>query len=357
MSANDDLFDLAVRHQVGLQRYSNATVRKMMALLNRVDADIVAQMHHFDPDAVTGSWSAKRLERLLEAVRVVNRDAYNIVGKELTAELKALAAYEGVYQVNSLRSAMPVAVDIVSPSAEQLYAAVNSRPFQGRVLKEWGRDLEAGAFAKVRDAIRQGFVEGQTTEQIIRRLRGTRANQFRNGILEINRRGAEAVVRTAINHTANTARQEIYKANADLVGSWRFVATLDARTTVGCAVLDGKTFSIGEGPMPPRHYNCRSTTVPVTKSWRELGFDIDELPPGTRASMNGQVPASQTYQEWLKRQPVEVQDEVLGPTRGQLFRNGGVTLDRFEDDGRILTLDELKQADGKAFERAGLVAQ
>ena len=164
MTVNDDLLDLAVRHQVGLQRYSTATTRKLIALLNRVDADIVAQMQRFDPEAVTGAWSAKRIERLLEAVRLVNRDAYNRVNKELTADLKALASYEGVYQINSLTSALPIAVDIVSPSAEQLYAAVHSRPFQGRILKDWGKDLEAGAFAKVRDAIRQGFVEGQTTE-------------------------------------------------------------------------------------------------------------------------------------------------------------------------------------------------
>jgi SPP1 gp7 family putative phage head morphogenesis protein len=356
MAVNDDLLDLAVRHQIGLQRYSTATVRKLIALLNRVDADIVAQMQRFDPEAVTGAWSQKRLEKLLDAVRFVNRDAYNKVNRHLTAELKSLSAYEGIYQANMLRSTLPVMVDVVSPSAEQLYAAVNSRPFQGRVLKDWGNDLEAGAFAKVRDAIRQGFVEGQTTDQIIRRLRGTRANQFRDGVLEINRRSAEAVVRTAINHTANAARQELYKANADLIGSWRFVATLDARTTVGCAVLDGKTFPIGSGPMPPRHYNCRSSSVPVTKSWRELGFDIDDLPPGTRASMNGQVPGDMTYQQWLKTQPAEVQDDVLGKTKADLFRKGDLPLDRFVDDGRTLTLDELRRKETEAFAKAGLAA-
>jgi SPP1 gp7 family putative phage head morphogenesis protein len=356
MTVNGDLFDLAVRHQVGLQRVSTATVRKLIALLNRVDADIVAQMQRYDPTEVSGAWSAKRLEKLLEAVRVVNRDAYNTVGKELTADLKALAAYEGVFQASALSSALPIAFDIISPSAEQLFAAVNSRPFQGRILKEWGRDLESGAFAKVRDAIRQGFVEGQTVDQIVRRLVGTRANQFRDGILEINRRSAEAVVRTAINHTANAARQSLYEANADLIGSWRFVATLDAKTSVGCASLDGKTFPIGQGPQPPRHYNCRSSSVPITRSWRELGFDIDELPPGTRASMDGQVPGEMTYNDWLKGQPAEVQDEVLGKTKAALFRDGDLPLDRFVDDGRAMTLDELRHKETEAFARAGLAA-
>lgn len=356
MTVNGDLLDLAVRHQVNLQRYSNATVYKIIALLNRTDADLVAKIKALDPTEVTGAWSAKRLDKLLDAIRVINRDAYNQVTKALTDELKGLAVYEGAFQLKALGSSLPVAVDIVSPSAEQLWSAVNSRPFQGRVLKDWGKDLEASAFAKVRDATRQGYVEGETTPQIIRRIMGTRARKYADGILQINRRSAEAVVRTAINHTANAARQKFYDANEDLIGSWRFVATLDARTTIGCASLDGQTFKLGKGPMPPRHYNCRSTTVPVTKSWKELGFDIEDLPAGTRASMNGQVPASQTYQDWLKRQPKEVQDEVLGPTRAALFRDGSVTLERFEDNGRKLTLDQLRQTEAEAFAKAGLAA-
>jgi len=34
------------------------------------------------------------------------------------------------------------------------------------------------------------------------------------------------------------------------------------------------------------------------------------------------VPADMTYYEWLKTQPKEFQDDVLGKTRGKLFREG-----------------------------------
>jgi len=76
---------------------------------------------------------------------------------------------------------------------------------------------------------------------------------------------------------------------------------------------------------------------------------------GTRASADGQVDANLSYGEWLKRQPAEVQDEVLGPTRGKLLRAGKLTMDRFYNDrGRYLTLDELRERNATAFERAGL---
>ena len=101
--------------------------------------------------------------------------------------------------------------------------------------------------------------------------------------------------------------------------------------------------------------NCRSTQAPVTKSWRELGVDMDEVPAGTRASMDGQVPAETTYLEWLGKQPAGVQDEVLGPTRAKLYRDGKLPMDRmYGDKGQWLSIDQLRARDAAAFKRAGM---
>ena len=107
--------------------------------------------------------------------------------------------------------------------------------------------------------------------------------------------------------------------------------TLDSRTTETCRLRDGKQYSpithrpIGHsypwlGGPGKAHWQCRSTSVPVTKSFKELGIDIDELPPAERASMDGQVPAETTYAQWIKRQPAARQDQILGPVRGALMR-------------------------------------
>lgn len=59
-----------------------------------------------------------------------------------------------------------------------------------------------------------------------------------------------------------------------------------------------------------------------------------------------------SYSDWLKRQPEAVQNDILGATKAQLFRDGKLTLDRFVDSkGRVLTLEELKRRDGAAFAR------
>lgn len=354
-SVNETLLDAAVSHQIGLQRYSTATVRKIIALLNRVDARLVEQIIKNDPSEVSSSWSQRRLEKLLDAVRTVIVEAYGVATGELSKDVKALAAYEAEFQHNLLSRWIPVKLDIVTPAKEQLYAAVNARPFQGRLLKDVYKDLPEAAFKRVRDTIRAGFVEGRTTDQVVREIRGTRAQNYADGILEQSRRNAESVVRTALNHTANVARNQVYKENSDLIKGVKWVSTLDARTTPICQARDGEVYPVDSGPRPPAHFGCRSTTVPVVKSWAEMGINLKEAPEGTRASMNGQVPASETYNSWLKKQPKEVQEDVLGATKAKLFRDGGLSVDRFVDRAGVeYTLDELRQRESSAFERAGL---
>jgi SPP1 gp7 family putative phage head morphogenesis protein len=347
MAVNDDLADALTRHQIYLQRYGNAAVRKILALLKRSEARILERLLRNDLSAL----SRGRQEQLLSEMRRIIESTYTDATGALQLDLDQLAAYEGEYQLDLFKRVLPVKLETVAPSAEQLLAAVNSRPFQGKLLKEVYSELSASAFRKVRDTIRAGIVEGRTTDQVVRDLRGTRSHGYRDGILSSNRRAAETVVRTAVNHTANTAREYTYERNSELIKGVRWNSTLDGRTSPVCRARDGKVYEPGKGPRPPAHFNCRSSTSPVIKSWRELGFDLGEAPAGTRASMNGQVPAGETYDSWLRKQPEEFQIEALGSTRAKLFRNG-LKLERFIDRrGSELTLEALKRRERDHWKR------
>lgn len=71
--------------------------------------------------------------------------------------------------------------------------------------------------------------------------------------------------------------------------------------------------------------------------------------------MNGQVPDDLTYNQWLRQQSVDIQNEALGPRRGALFRKGDLSVTQFTTRrGRTLTLKELRQREPDAFEAAGL---
>ena len=351
MALNDDLRDAQVSHQIGLFRLGNATSRKAIKLLERMERRIVERLARHD----LSSLSRSRQEGLLEQIRRIIAGEYSAMSQAVLADLEELAAYEGEYQLDLLRRNVPVRLNFILPSEDQLWAAVNSRPFQGRLMKDWFADLEADTFKRLRNTIRMGIVEGRTTDQMVRDVRGTAKQGYKDGLFEISRRHAATVVRTATNHTASAARKRLFDANADLAKGVQWVSTLDGRTSAVCRGRDGQVYPIDKGPRPPAHPNCRSTTTLVLKSWKELGINLKDAPEGTRASVNGQVAASTTYGDWLKRQPVEFQNEVMGATKARLWRAGDLPLERFVDRaGQEYTLDELRRREGAAFEKAGL---
>lgn len=245
------------------------------------------------------------------------------------------------------------------PTAQMAYQRALASPVQatGELLEPFIKNWAQGDAIRLGNVVRNGWAQGKTLPQMIRDVVGTRANGYKDGILDVSRRTAGTVINTATQHVANAARQKVWEDNGDLVKKYQWVATLDRRTTQQCKSLDGRQFEAGKGPMPPIHPNCRSTTIAV------LGSEWDWLDEGgTRASSGpnpGYVPADETYYDWLGKQPADFQTVALGPSRAKLFRDGGLTPERFAElnlgrDFEPLTLPEMRAIEPDAFKRAGL---
>lgn len=370
-TVNQLLLDASIDHSVSLARYSNGVVRRIIALLNRTDADLFGKLGQALQSLPPEAFTVERLEQFLVSVRNINAQAYAQVQQQMGSEIRAVVEYEAEFQQSLLKRAIPsqvlATIGVNEVAVEQVYGAVMARPFQGRLLSEWAQSMGEQRMHRIRDTLRQGYVQQETVSQMITRLRGTRASGYSDGIVSIDRRNAEAVVRTAIGHTAQYTRQQLYNENLDLIKAVEWVSTLDNRTTTFCMLRDRKRYTADDAHKPidhrlpwgggpgAFHWNCRSTSTPVTKSWRELGFDIDEFKGTTRAAMDGTVAPDTTYAQWLGRQSAKRQDDILGPTRGALFRRGGLPLERFANDkGKWLTLEQLREADAGAFTRAGI---
>jgi phage putative head morphogenesis protein, SPP1 gp7 family len=197
----------------------------------------------------------------------------------------------------------------------------------GRVVEKSFRGLAESQAERFSSSVRQALLTGETTQELSRKLRGTlEFGEEAKTIKQLALSGGEAtkmaghqvtsIVRTSINQVANAASQQVYEANQDITKKYRYVATLDSRTTAICRALDGREFEYGKGPTPPQHFSCRSTTVPVI-DYESLGFDPPR--PGKRAAKGGMVDADTSYGQWLLQQGRKEQEEVLG-SKAPYFR-------------------------------------
>jgi len=341
-SVNDRVLDRAIRHAVYLERLKVGEVNKIVGLLNKsVVPDLVGQLEKrllnikqrgFD----TSPASTRRLRQLLKSTNGIVQGGVRSAGKVLRKDLKNIAMAETEFQARLLKDSLPIGVDLVTPSTTLLQSITTSRPFQGRLLKDWMSGLSNVTQKELTRQVNMGLVQGEAIPAIVRRVRG---------VVDQTKRHATALVRTSVNHVTAQARELTYEQNSDIVKAVQYLATLDHRTTDICASLDGKVFKVGEGVRPPQHINCRSTTIPVTRSWKELGIPLKDIPATTRASMSGQVPAKTTYPQWLKKQPRAVQNQVLGKGKADLWRRGKFDLTKPILNGKSITLKQLRRLD------------
>lgn len=217
----------------------------------------------------------------------------------------------------------------------------------GISLDELTRSFSKTESERIIRAIRLAHSEGLTNDKLVQLIRGSRANRYQDGILRTTTRNAHAIARTGTAIMASEAKQAFINDNKDIIKGIKVVATLDSRTSPICRHLDHQFMPTHKAKYPPYHFNCRSSF--------EIIYD-GYIAPKQRASEHGVV-ENQTYYEWLKKQTPDYQDEVLGKTRGKLFRDGGMSAEKFKSlqldkNFTPLTLEQMRELEPLGFDRA-----
>lgn len=351
-SANDVLVDLFMERAIDLLRFEAGTRRQVFDLLRVMEREIIAKITSIDPTGTARvRYQRGRLEKLLKAVRATIRASYRDVDVLLAREVRNLADIEATWTGRAMNAATQVAFVDAGLSRRQLDTLVSEILIQGAPTREWWSRQAAGMADRFADEMRRGVALGEPNSKLIQRVRGAVDSP---GLMRLSRSSAERLVRSSVQTAANAARNATFAENADLISAVKWNATLDTRTSHWCIVRDGLLYEPTdhkpidhnvpwlEGP-GALHWGCRSTSVPVLKSWRELGIDEDEVPETTRASIDGKVPADTTFEAWLKRQSKQRQDTVLGDTKADWWRRGKITFrDLLDQSGRPLSTEELR---------------
>lgn len=410
-TAAERLSDAIVRHQIEIERLKKGTALKYQKALRRADAAMVAELRkRLDRFGATGPAAARKvksLDKLIAEITAGRRVVWTDLRRQLTRELKEIGRMEAAISNELLTDA--VGIEEFQPSLAPgpvVAAAVGVNVYLGRTTAQHMKHLELTERATIQRTIRQGVFDGLRSGAIVTALRGSRGFGMTDGSMQSTRNQLGTVVSTGVNAATATGREVQYRDTGVITGViW--TAVLDGRTTPICQSRDGHGVPYTDdfprdiprlepqGARPPAHFNCRSfmeatlrdigivkphrVAVTDTRTNRQRRIDFraqaraqagdDQWRQLTERQRRrrirdqanlwaqeniGTVPPQTNYPEWLSRQSAAFQDDVLGPTRGALFRRGGLEVNQFVDQtGRSLTLEQLQTAHPGAFQAAG----
>jgi len=400
------------RNAIDLNRFSNGIARKLAQENVNVIVRAVDQLKKID-ESKGPSYKAARLRSLIKQTKKTLSTWQEKSVDVMIKDLESVAKVQAGFVEDQLKKALPAgmqkqiveeigySVQSVAVSPGFAKAVVTNTPTKfnlgqagkfnltakqgaevllpnGETISKAFRGLAAKQANQFNQIVRTGLLSGEPTSDIVRQLVGNLDfGEKAKTIKQLNMAGGEVtklathqintIVRTSVNQVSNAASQSVYKANKKITKEYRYISTLDSRTSTVCRNLDGQIFAYGKGPEPPQHFGCRSTTVPVI-DYKGNGWPAPpSVTTAKRASADGPVPANTTYGKWLYDQraktksgnlskftPGPEQVKALGKEKAKYFNRlankygPDQAMAKFmREDGSEVTLKKLESRYGK----------
>lgn len=363
---DDEIADDIIARQIMLFRFAAGERGRVLAILKRLEEELV-ELLFFSGRKLTDIGRADKA-RLLRQAQAVIAEYYGEAADVVGQSLGELGRVEAAATVASLGAAFQGAIVPALPTEAVFKRLVDDTLIMGAPSADWWKRQAADVAFRFKTEVAQGLAAAESNDQIIRRIRGRAAGykviegkrvyEYVGGVMQIARHHAAAQVQTSVASVAATARRDTFLANPDIVKGIKQISTLDSHTTVICVAYSNAAWSLpGYVPIAPnkfpyngglpRHWNERSCEIPITKTFRELGLDIPEFEPTTRSAHGGPISAKISFDDFLKRKGTAFENDLLGPGRAQLWRDGKITLPQLLDQsGRPLSLKELRRRYG-----------
>lgn len=159
-------------------------------------------------------------------------------------------------------------------------------------------------------ALVRGVAVGDNPRTTARRMVKQAGSRFNGGLAR-----ATNIARTETLDAHRAGARSAAMANEDILTGWVWSAQLDARTCPSCLSKSGTLYPVAEeGPLD--HQMGRCARIDKTKTWRELGFDIDEP-----------ADAMPDARKWFDTLTEDTQRSIMGPERLRLLQAGDITWD------------------------------
>lgn len=350
LSVNRKIMDELLKHPHYLQMFENGIINTLIDHYSQAKIEIVGRLARVEDygQGYTLDYRLLRLREQLKEIDFVMKNATDSAVADLSYKLNEFGRLEKKYYEKLLSDRLaPIGINLIRIPVEQVNKIINTPSggalYSDRMYKHYGDNVYV-----MKNALTQSVIQGEDMATASKRLLGIGKNI--GGVIgnEISKQST-VIARTEIQRVSNSVGSEIYAQNTDVLKGVEFVATLDDRTCHDCGNLDGKVYYYDENPptvkdTPPLHPNCRCCLSPITKSWEELGMNAEEVPPSTRASFDGQVPETLTYNDWLKQMNQEESAFVryiLGTKRYEFWNSDQLILKKMVLNNKVLNLKQL----------------
>ncbi len=385
---SDALEDVYTRHLVYLQRLVPQLGKEQIGIINSNNRELKLELDEWLEKNQAYNLTQAQLQQiqvLRNKVDKLRGGAINQAHDKYQGDMVNLAGQEQNWVSNGVKSVGGPSMTTSSVGA--IAKMVERQPFAGATISQMYNKLAVDDANRIVSTVQQGLSEGLTRPQITRQVFGSARLGYIDGVMQVTNNAVNnpntnsGITRTTVNGVHNESKKMLYEANSDIIDAYKYLATLDGRTSLICASRDGNIYEIGKEPPLPAHINCRSMYVPFIK-----GMDIESTRPSvsdtrTRKEREkdfrkeakernvkistvrnewkeknvSRVSSKKDFGSWLKGESKEFQDEYLGKTKAELFRKGKLPISRFVDPmGTKYTIDELYKLDKDAFKKAGL---
>jgi hypothetical protein len=309
--------DRYVAHALKLIRVGNGLNRSVSRSINELMAEVRALVAREN----VATMNRRALDALIREIEKRVTATYTQIASRQASRAARLVELEAAWAKESGRY-------VNAASARGIARATRELNVMGSSVKEQWR-LQATQFAtKIAANIRTARDAGEDGTGALKRIADL-------GIRDQTLKNAKSLVGATVQSAGDVGRRETMRANG--VNAQRWMATLDARMCVECAVRHGKLWDMDGTPLghdipfatPTLHPNCHCIMLPMK---------FKDGPPKD----GGNTP--EVFDKWLSRQPVEKQDKILGQGRAELFRRNVITAnDLINQNGRVLRLRDLSE--------------
>lgn len=254
-----------------------------------------------------------RMKRLDDINKSINKLINAIASKERDEIDKTMRkVYESSYHHAVYEAARMSGLDLqTGPIDEGALETILKKKWSGQNYSErvWNNTQ------KVADALKEELMIGALTGKTEKEMTDSINEQFLSG-----RNKARRLVRTESSYIHNEAHFQAYKDYG--IEEYRFVATLDLRTSQICRERDGSVYRVNDKKIgvnaPPMHPWCRSTTIMNLDDETMHNLERFARDPVTGERMK--VPADETYKEWYQRMVEKHGAEAIN-TAGKSTKN------------------------------------